>query len=292
MTPRCRKPVFTFSPIDEPDDIHDDLPSSDDRVAKSSTLQMLNPIAVLPNSLSQTEKVDSESTSNTPGEIHEKEDELATPIDQSGVDLATIVDQSDADLATSVDQTDEELATPIDQSDADLATTVDQTDEELATPIDQSDADLATTVDQSDADLGTTLDQSDTDFATTDDQSDASLTEDSDHSFISGCALISESKGPLTSPFKNYLMNRQMQVFDEESGEESDDLQDENHDAEISPANVNSSALLEAENAISKSLLEFLDGESSTESDDRPHSSPTTRPSPPLTKSILFETSL
>jgi hypothetical protein len=291
MTPRCRKPVFTFSPIDEPDDIHDDLPSSDDRVAKSSALQMLNPITVISNTLSQTEKVISESASHTPGEIDEKEEELATPIDQSGVDLATTVDQSDADLATSIDQTDDELATPIDQSGVDLATTVDQSDTDFATSVDQLDTDLATSVDQTDDELATPIDQSDTDFATTDDQSDASLTEDSDHSFLSGCALIQESKGPLTSPFKNYLMSRQMQVFDEESGEESDDPQDDKQDAENLSATVNSD-LLQAENAISKSLLEFLDGESSTDSDDRPHSSPTTRPSPPLTKSILFETSL
>ena len=273
MTPRCRKPVFTFSPIDEPDDIHDDLPTSDDRVVKIGALQMLNPIPTASNTPSQTEKVvlsGSNAQSATPGE-NDDEEKLATPLDQT-----------DSELATTIDQTDDELATTIDPSDAELATTVDQSENELPATIDQTDDELATTIDPSDADLATTVDQS-----------DASLTEDSDHSFLSGCALFQDNRGPLTSPFKDYLMSRQIQVFDEESDEDSnDEPQVDCQDTEDLSATANSSALLEAENAISKSLLEFLDGGSSTDFDDRPHSSPTSRPSPPLTKSILFETSL
>jgi hypothetical protein len=49
-------------------------------------------------------------------------------------------------------------------------------------------------------------------------------------------------------------------------------------------------SLSSSNQAISESLLEFLDG-NGQETDSYPHSSPS-RPSPPLTKSILFETSL
>ena len=169
MTPRCRKPVFTFSPIDEP---------SDDLVPNSDTLQLANMIHQ-PQSVQETNKA--------------------------------------------VD--------------------------------------------------------------------DISLTEDSENSILSGCALIQESKGSLTSPFKKYLMNREIEVFDE-SGQQEDEAELSKSDSSLLDANLSKTEppLLDSDHPISESLLEFLDG-NGQDSDSYPHSSPT-RPSPPMTKSILFETSL
>jgi hypothetical protein len=121
---------------------------------------------------------------------------------------------------------------------------------------------------------------SDKENSDVEEDSDISLTVDSESSILSGCALIQESTGPLTSPFKKYLMNREIQVFDE-SGQEQE-VQEE--------ISTTDPSLSSSNQAISESLLEFLDG-NGQETDSYPYSSPS-RPSPPLTKSILFETSL
>lgn len=176
MTPRCRKPVFTFSPIDEP---------ADDLVPNSDALQLANMNLVhLPQSVQESSKMVDEPTCTS------------------------------SDKENSVEE-----------------------------------------------------------------NSDTSLTEDSENSIISGCALIQESRGSLTSPFKKYLIEREIQVMDESIREEDN--------AELSTTDH---SLPQSDQPISESLLEFLDGQG-PETDSFPHSSPT-RPSPPLTKSILFETSL
>ena len=190
MTPRCRKPVFTFSPIDEP---------SDDLVPNSDTLQLANMIHQ-PQSVQETNKAVDEQVCSSSDKSSGKEN-------------------SDAD------------------------------------------------------------------------NSDISLTEDSENSILSGCALIQESKGSLTSPFKKYLMNREIEVFDE-SGQQEDEAELSKSDSSLLDANLSKTEppLLDSDHPISESLLEFLDG-NGQDSDSYPHSSPT-RPSPPMTKSILFETSL
>lgn len=178
MTPRCRKPVFTFSPIDEP---------ADDLVPNSDALQLANMNLIHPPpSVRETNETD-----NKP-------------------------DCSSSDKENSADSADD---------------------------------------------------------------SDISLTDDSENSILSGCAIIKESRGPLTSPFKKYLMNREIQAFDE-SGQDVDDIE----------LSTTGPSLLGSQQAISESLLEFLDG-NGQESNSYPHSSPS-QPSPPLSKSILFETSL
>ena len=73
-------------------------------------------------------------------------------------------------------------------------------------------------------------------------------------------------------------MNREIQVFDE-SGQEQELKED---------LSISDPSLVTSNKAISESLLEFLDG-NEPETDSYPHSSPF-RPSPPLTKSILFDT--
>lgn len=176
MTPRCRKPVFTFSPIDEP---------ADDIVPNSDTLQLANMNMVhLPLSVQENNKTADEPVCS----YTEKENSADS------------------------------------------------------------------------------------------ENSDISLTEDSENSVLSGCAFIQESRGSLTSPFKKYLIDREIQVFDESAQEENTE------------SSANDLSLLDSEQLISESLLEFLDGKGQ-DTDCFPHSSPT-RPSPPLTKSILFETSL
>lgn len=178
MTPRCRKPVFTFSPIDEP---------ADDLVPNSDALQLANMNLIHPpSSIQETNQTINKSTCSS----------------------------SDKENSAEIS-----------------------------------------------------------------DDSDISLSDNSENSILSGCAFIKESRGELTSPFKKYLMNREMKVFDE-SGPDGDD-------AELSSTGP---SLLGSEQAISESLLEFLDG-NEHESGSYPHSSPS-RPSPPMSKSILFETSL
>ena len=180
MTPRCRKPVFTFSPIDEP---------ADDLVPNSDALQLANMNLVHP-----------------PPSVHENIPAVEEPACSSSPDKENSGIEDDSDI---------------------------------------------------------------------------SLTDDSENSIVSGCALIQESTGHLSSPFKKYLMNREIQVFDEESGQ-GQELKEELSTTDPSLGSSNQ--------AISESLLEFLDG-NEPETDSYPHSSPP-RPSPPLIKSILFETSL
>ena len=179
MTPRCRKPVFTFSPIDEP---------ADDLVPNSDSLQLANMNLIQP-----------------PPSVHETIKAVEEPTCSSS---------------------------------------------------------------------------SDKENSGVEDDSDISLTDDSENSVLSGCALIQESTGHLSSPFKKYLMNREIQVFEEPEPEQ--DLKEELSRTDPS--------LLTSNQSISESLLEFLDG-NVRETESYPHSSPS-RPSPPLTKSILFETSL
>ncbi|XP_046447265.1 rho GTPase-activating protein 19-like isoform X2 [Daphnia pulex] len=176
MTPRCRKPVFTFSPIDEP---------ADDLVPNSDSLQLANMNNLI----------------HPPPSVHETNKASEEPSCSSSSSSSSDKDNSDVE-----------------------------------------------------------------------EDSDISLTVDSESSILSGCALIQESTGPLTSPFKKYLMNREIQVFDE-SGQEQE-LQEEISTTEPSLSSSNQ--------AISESLLEFLDG-NGQETDSYPHSSPS-RPSPPLTK--------
>lgn len=211
MTPRCRKPVFTFSPIDEP---------ADDLVPNSDTLQLANMIHPPSSSVQESNKL----------------------VDE------VIGSEATCSEATSSEATCSE------------ATSSEATCSELTSSEATS---------------------SEKENMTEDNSSDISLTEDSENSILSGCTLIQESKGSLTSPFKKYLMERDIQILDEsvQQGEDTEEL-------------TTDPSLLESEKPISDSLIEFLDGqEQSTES--FPHSSPTRHhPSPPLTKSILFETSL
>jgi hypothetical protein len=90
----------------------------------------------------------------------------------------------------------------------------------------------------------------------------------------------------LTSPFKTYLMGRDIEVCDDScssSGEEEDSVAED--------------SLLDSVRPITDSLLEFLDGNIRVEDEEhveageeeRPLTSPNNRP---LTKSIIFETSL
>ena len=180
MTPRCRKPVFTFSPIDEP---------ADDLVPNSDAIQLANMnFNHASEEANSEEKVDPEAESEA---------------------------EPEADPENCGSSDDKELVT---------------------TPLGSASS------------------------------SDSSLTEDSD-SFLSGIALI--SGGSLTSPFKSYLMSREIQVT------ESDADDAESHEGD--------------QTKISNSLREILDGREPEI--QQPQLSPT-RPSPPLTKSILFETSL
>ena len=182
MTPRCRKPVFTFSPIDEP---------ADELVPNSDTLQLANKTLV-----------------HSQSPVHETNKTVKEPTCSSSDKENSGADDSDTD------------------------------------------------------------------------NSEPNLTDNSEHSTLSGCAFIQESEWHLSSPFKKYLMNREIQVFDE-SGQEQELKED---------LSISDPSLVTSNKAISESLLEFLDG-NEPETDSYPHSSPS-RPSPPLTKSILFETSL
>ena len=186
MTPRCRKPVFTFSPIDEP---------ADDLVPNSDTLQLAN---------------------------------MNLPHPPPSVQENKAVEEPECSA---------------------------------------SDKDVSTV-----------------------ENSDTSLAEDSENSILSGCAPIQENRGTLTSPFKQYLIKRDIHVFDEsvEVDDEEENEADENE--EVEEPSASEVSLLESDQPISESLLEFLDG-NQQDPDSYPHSSPT-RPSPSLTKSILFETSL
>lgn len=207
MTPRCRKPVFTFSPIDEP---------ADDLVPNSDSLQIANMIQPQPS-------VQESASSKM-------------------VDKVVTCSEATNSEATCSEATCSE------------ATCSEATSSEKEN--------------------------------STEDNSDISLTEDSENSILSGCALIhesslQESRGSLTSPFKKYLMERDIQILDESVKQEE----------VLEESTTSHRSLLESEKPISDSLIEFLDGQEQN-SESFAHSSPTSRPSPPLTKSILFETSL
>merc|ERR1712071_692091 len=64
MTPRCRKPVFTFSPIDEP---------ADDLVPNSDAIQLANLNCIQPANAKKTEEIcsSSASASSSPQKIEE-----------------------------------------------------------------------------------------------------------------------------------------------------------------------------------------------------------------------------
>jgi len=231
MTPRCRKPVFTFSPIDEP---------ADDLVPNSDAIQLANLNFIHPTEDANPEDVNEKADSEMCGSSDDKE------LSPSPLDSAS-GSASDPEMCGSSDDK-ELLPSPLDSASGSAS------DPEMCGSCDDKEPSPCPLDSAPGSPSGSTS------------SSDSSLTEDSD-SFLSGIALI--SGGSLTSPFKSYLMSREIQVTETDA----DDA--ESHEGDQSK--------------ISNSLLEILDGrEPETQ---QPQLSPT-RPSPPLTKSILFETSL
>lgn len=236
MTPRCRKPVFTFSPIDEPAD--DLVPHNSDalQLANMNLLQA-QPAASAPEASPIVPPTEDLST-ECPVPSSEKESS------SSPSPLPAVTESEPSFLAEEEDKEEGEEEEE------------DEDEEE-------------------------------------DDEEDST----SNSSSLSGIAPIQESRGDstLTSPFKSYLMTREMQVFDGSVREDS-------VDPELEPGGEQQvgddddreeKELLDPErDVISNSLLEFLDGNTRTSSEASAAYSSPTRPSPPLTKSILFETSL
>lgn len=243
MTPRCRKPVFTFSPIDEP---------ADDIVPNSDSIQLAN-IAQPP----AESKVADEAASV---ELASTEQTLLSPDACSEAECSEAVN---GDPTCSEEPTCSDLACS-EPTCSELASSEPSCSEPACSDLASSE----TEKDISDADA---LDETSS--------SDSSSSGSSDDSIISGCALIQESRASLTSPFKKYLISREMQVCDNSR----DQTQSEQ-------STLVDRVLLDSNAQLSESMLEFLDG-NAQDSTSRPRSSPT-RPSPPLTKSILFETSL
>ena len=248
MTPRCRKPVFTFSPIDEP---------ADDLVPNSDALQLANLNCV--NHQSSQAKTEEICTPDKELSIFTSSDTNSLSDDSDSLPTQEKVEQmypSDKELSTGLSV--KELSTSVS---SDINSLSDDSDslpnQEKVEQMYPSDKELSTGLSVKELSTSVSSDIN-------------SLSDDSD-SFLSGCALINGGVGSLTSPFKSYLMSREIQVY--ESDEESSSF---------------NKSLLDSEKKISNSLLEFLDG---NEPELKPVSSPT-RPSPPLTKSILFETSL
>merc|ERR1712071_138119 len=231
MTPRCRKPVFTFSPIDEP---------ADDLVPNSDAIQLANLNFIHPTEDANPEDVNEKADSEMCGSSDDKE------LSPSPLDSAS-GSASDPEMCGSSDDK-ELLPSPLDSASGSAS------DPEMCGSCDDKEPSPCPLDSAPGSPSGSTS------------SSDSSLTEDSD-SLLSGIALI--SGGSLTSPFKSYLMSSEIQVTETDA----DDA--ESHEGDQSK--------------ISNSLLEILDGrEPETQ---HPQLSPT-RPSPPLTKSILFETSL
>jgi len=243
MTPRCRKPVFTFSPIDEPAD--DVVPHNSDALHLAN-MNLLQP---------QTASVAAAAAASSVVDPI-SDDPVVSPI-VSPAKESPLVSTAESEPSLLEGEEEEE------EEEEDSSSTFSGVD-----PIQESQ------------------------------ESRSSSTHELAHD--------------LTSPFKSYLISREIQVLnesvldehgelvDQDDGDETDDDDDhqveEEEDDGVTELSTSDASLLDSENhTISQSLLEFLDGNtqpSSSQQDTTAHSSPTTRPSPPLTKSILFETSL
>ena len=273
MTPRCRKPVFTFSPIDEP---NDELVPHNSDALQLANMNLMQPQTSAAPAAAPAVDIPDDETQNETGQ--EDSESCETPVQDE-----TSPVQDETCPADGTCLADEDTLPVHDGVVSHIDDEADPVQEDDICPIDD-DSCLKEEISTSDS--------------STDDEEDTSSS-----SAISGCAPIQQESrdDSLTSPFKSYLIGREIQVFngsvqeEEVEEDEQEELEGDNDDGvtELSASDVSS---LDAENPISQSLLEFLDGTapaaSSCSSDGTSPSSPTARPSPPLTKSILFETSL
>ena len=259
MTPRCRKPVFTFSPIDEPAD--DDLAPNVDLIHQLPPTPVRPPVRVDAPAVS--------APSDDAGTL--------TPVNVSS-DTLLSSGTSDSE-ANSVNGTSDSNTSPDFDS---VAGSVDSDARSISGSVD-SDAPSHGSSDSSSSDC-TQANETDDVPSNSDPLDCEEHPHDSVNSPVKDQSVLDTS---LTSPFKTYLMGRDIEVCDDScssSGEEEDSVAED--------------SLLDSVRPVTDSLLEFLDGNIRVEDDEqhaevgedeRPLTSPNNRP---LTKSIIFETSL
>lgn len=316
MTPRCRKPVFTFSPIDEPAD--DLVPHNSDalQLANMNLIQQQPQAPVVPVP-TPTEEVpqDDDDASQSQEDTLPVEDETCPVQDET----CPVQDETCPVQDETCPVQDETC--PVQDYSCQVEDDTSPIQDDDTCPVDDdncpADDDDTCPVDDDTCPVDDDTCPLKEELSSSTSETDSDEEEEDTSSSISGCAPIQESRNEsLTSPFKSYLMRREMQVLDgsvqeaetgePEDGEGGGDDQEEEEEGDdeddgVAELSVSDASLLDSENPISQSLLEFLDGtapaatsssSTSTSLDENVHSSPTAKSSPPLTKSILFETSL